>query len=336
MNVEKNWGEWKLGKIVVIFTGGTIAMKEDPKLKGAVPYLKGKDLIENLPLKENVLEIETIEFGNYPSPHLTVKHLEDLREIVEKNLERNEIDGIVITHGTDTLEETAYFLELTTNSEKPIVITGAMKSSSEIGYDGPSNLADALITASSKKSKNRGVLVVLNGEIHSAKDVTKTHTSSLDTFKSLETGPLGYVDNGNTYFYRNVEKRQYIPSKRLEPRVSLLKVVFGMDDKLIKFLVENGEKGIVIEGTGRGNVPPKVAKGIEYAISKDIPVVLVSRCPIGRVYPSYAYEGGGAHLKSLGVIFGGNLSGQKARVKLMVALAYTSDFLKIKELFAED
>lgn len=325
-----------MGKVAVIFTGGTIAMKQDPNLKGAVPSLTGKDLLEIIPHRENVLEIETIEFGNYPSPHLTVELLEELREVVEKTLKRDEIKGVVITHGTDTLEETAYFLELTTNFDKPIVLTGAMKNSSEAGYDGPSNLIDSLTTASSEKSKKRGVLVVLNGEIHSAKDVTKTHTSSLDTFKSPETGPLGYVDSGNVYFYRNVEKRQYIPTKKLEPRVSLLKVVFGMDDKLIRFLVENGERGIVIEGTGRGNVPPKVAEGIKYAISKGTVVVLVSRCPMGRVHPSYAYEGGGKHLESLGVIFGGNLSGQKARIKLMAALAYTSDYRKIREIFEEE
>ncbi|HHW56222.1 MAG TPA: asparaginase [Clostridia bacterium] len=323
-------------KIVIIFTGGTISMKIDPKLKAAVPHLSGKDILETIPQIKDLTEIETIQFGNFPSPHLTAELLVNLRRKIENVIKNPQVKGIVITHGTDTLEETAYFLDLTINSQKPIILTGAMKNSSEIGYDGPSNLIASVITAFSENAKNRGVLVVFNNEIHSAREVIKTHTSSIDTFKSLETGPIGVVDNNKVYFYRKSEIREYIPVDHLEPKVSLIKVAFGMDDKIIRFLADNGEKGIVIEGTGRGNVPPKLAEGIEYAISKEVIVVLVSRCPMGRVDASYGYKGGGKHLESLGVIFGGNLSGQKARVKLMAALAYSNNYNDIKKLFEEE
>ncbi|WP_042832810.1 asparaginase [Thermoanaerobacter sp. YS13] len=323
-------------KIVIIFTGGTISMKNDANLNAAIPSLSGNDILKMVPNIKEISQIEIIQFGNFPSPHFTPELLVNLKLEVENVIKKQQVKGVVITHGTDTIEETAYFLDLTINSEKPIVLTGAMKNSSEIGYDGPSNLIASVITASSEKAKNKGVLVVFNNEIHAARDVTKTHTSSIDTFKSLETGPIGVVDNNRAYFYRNIETRDYIPVDHLEPRVSLLKVAFGMDDKIIRFLVNSGEKGIVIEGTGRGNVPPKLADGIEYAISKGVIVVLVSRCPMGRVDASYGYKGGGKHLKSLGVIFGGNLSGQKARIKLMAALAYSNNYNEIKKLFEEE
>ncbi|EMT38190.1 L-asparaginase [Thermoanaerobacter thermohydrosulfuricus] len=328
-------GGFALEKIVIIFTGGTISMKNDPNLNAAIPSLSGNDILKMVPNIKEIAQIEIIQFGNFPSPYFTPELLINLRREVENVIMKQQVKGVVITHGTDTIEETAYFLDLTINSEKPIVLTGAMKNSSEVGYDGPSNLIASVITASSVKAKNKGVLVVFNNEIHAARDVTKTHTSSIDTFKSLETGPIGVVDNNRAYFYRNIEARDYIPVDHLEPRVSLLKVAFGMDDKIIRFLVDSGEKGIVIEGTGRGNVPPKLAEGIEYAISKGVIVVLVSRCPMGRVDASYGYKGGGKHLESLGVIFGGNLSGQKARIKLMAALAYSNNYNEIKKLFKE-
>lgn len=329
-------GGFTLEKIVIIFTGGTISMKNDANLNAAIPSLSGNDILKMVPNIKEISQIEIIQFGNFPSPHFTPELLVNLKLEVENVIKKQQVKGVVITHGTDTIEETAYFLDLTINSEKPIVLTGAMKNSSEIGYDGPSNLIASVITASSEKAKNKGVLVVFNNEIHAARDVTKTHTSSIDTFKSLETGPIGVVDNNRAYFYRNIETRDYIPVDHLEPRVSLLKVAFGMDDKIIRFLVNSGEKGIVIEGTGRGNVPPKLADGIEYAISKGVIVVLVSRCPMGRVDASYGYKGGGKHLKSLGVIFGDNLSGQKARIKLMAALAYSNNYNEIKKLFEEE
>lgn len=310
-------------------------MKNDPYLNAAIPSLSGNDILQMIPNIKEIAQIEIIQFGNFPSPHLTPELLINLKQEVENVIAQQQVKGVVITHGTDTLEETAYFLDLTINSKKPIVLTGAMKNSSEFGYDGPSNLFASVVTASSEKSKNKGVLVVFNNEIHTAQDVTKTHTSSIDTFKSLEAGPIGVVDNNRTYFYRNIEARYYIPIDHLEPRVSLLKVAFGMDDKIIRFLADSGEKGIVIEGTGRGNVPPKLADGIEYAISKGVIIVLVSRCPVGRVDASYGYKGGGKHLESLGVIFGGNLSGQKARIKLMAALAYSNNYDEIKKLFNE-
>lgn len=323
-------------KIAIIFTGGTISMKIDPRLNAAIPALSGKEILHMVTGIENYAEIEMIQFGEYPGPHMTPQLMMNLKEMVENVLNRNDISGAVITHGTDTLEETAYFLDLTLNTPKPVIVTGSMRNSSELGYDGPSNLAASICTAISDEAIGKGVFVVLNNEINAASEVTKTHALSLDTFKSPDFGPLGIIDNDEAIFYRNILHHDYIPTKKIETRVSLLKVVAGMDDKLLRYIVDTGDKGVVIEGTGRGNVTPQMVDGIRYAISKGVIVVLVSRCPKGRVLDTYGYEGGGKQLTSIGVILGGNLPGQKARIKLMIALGYTNDYKKIKEIFEKN
>ncbi|NMA87458.1 MAG: asparaginase, partial [Tissierellia bacterium] len=246
-----------------------------------------------------------------------------------------DITAVVVTHGTDTLEETAYLLDLTINTEKPVIVVGAMRNSSELGYDGSSNLSAAICTGISKNAKNKGVLVVMNNEVNAASEVTKTNTLSLDTFKSPEFGPLGIVDNDEVIFYRDIVNRQFINTVEIEEKVGLLKTGPGMESDIIDFYIDNGYKGIVIEALGRGNIPPKMIDGIKNAIEKNIPIVMVSRCPTGRVLDTYGYEGGGKHLRDLGVIFGKNLPGQKARIKLMLILSITNNLETIKKLFEE-
>ncbi|MGB9680077.1 MAG: asparaginase [Thermoanaerobacteraceae bacterium] len=323
-------------KIAIIFTGGTISMKIDPRLNAAIPALSGKDILHMVTGIENYADIEMLQFGEYPGPHVTPQIMFNLKKMLENVLLREDISGAVVTHGTDTLEETAYFLDLTLKTQKPVIVTGSMRNSSELGYDGPSNIASSICTAISEQAKGKGVLVVFNNEINAASEVTKTHTLSLDTFKSPDFGPLGIVDNDEAIFYRDILYHDYIPTENIEPRVSLLKTVAGMDDRLFKFLVDSGEKGIVIEGTGRGNVTPKMVEGIKYAISNGTVIVLVSRCSRGRVLDTYGYEGGGKNLTSMGVILGDNLPGQKARIKLMIALGYTNNHDEIREIFERD
>ena len=208
-----------------------------------------------------------------------------------------------------------------------------MRSSSELGYDGPSNLSAAICTAISPNAKNKGVLIVMNNEVNAASEVTKTHTLSLDTFKSLEFGPLGIVDNDEVIFYRDITKHHHIETENIEDKVDLIKCGVGMDSRLLNFCVDSGAKGIVLEAMGRGNVPPEMVQGIEYAINNNVSVVMVSRVPMGRVLDTYGYEGAGRSLRNLGVIFGGHLPGQKARIKLMLALGYTKDKDTIKNIF---
>ena len=322
-----------LKKVAIVFTGGTISMKVDPRIHAAIPALSSKEILAMVTNIENFADIEIINFGNFPSPHITPKMMMDLSRLVNDIISRDDITGVIVTHGTDTLEETAYLLDLTIKSEKPIVVVGAMRNNSELGYDGSSNLAAAICTAISDRSKNKGVLVVMNNEVNAASEVTKTNTLSLDTFKSPEIGPLGIVDNDEVIYYRNIISKEYIETNDIETKVLLLKSAPGVGSDIIDYCIDSGYKGFVIEGLGRGNIPPEMISGIIKSISKNIPVVLVSRCPTGRVLDTYGYEGGGKHLRKLGVIFGGNLPGQKARIKLMLLLSMTKDMTQIKELF---
>lgn len=317
-------------KVAVIFTGGTISMSVDPRIGAAIPSLSSQEILSLVTNIDKYADIETINFSKLPGPHIDVNLMMEIRKLVVDMLAREDITGVVITHGTDTLEETAYLLDLSINSPKPIVVAGAMRNSSELGYDGPSNLAAAVCTAISPHAANKGVLVVMNNEVNAASEVTKTNTLSLDTFKSLEFGPLGIVDNDELIFHRAIVNRQSIVTDDVETRVDLIKTVAGMDSSLVKFCVEKGTKGIVIEAMGRGNVPPAMLEGITYALENGVAVVITSRCPTGRVLDTYGYEGGGRHLRNLGVILGGDLPGQKLRIKLMLALSVTQNPQELK------
>ncbi len=320
-------------KIAVIFNGGTISMKVDERIKAAVPSLTGEEIMSMVTGIEEYAEIESYSFSSMPSPHMTFKIMLELSEFSKELLNREDIDGVVITHGTDTLEETAYLLDLTINSDKPVVITGAMRSGSELGYDGPSNLAASICTAISDDAKGRGVLVCFNGELNSAAEVTKANSMALNAFITPNFGPIGIVDNNKVMFYRDAKKTETYDAKEINKDVLLIKCVADMDSTLIDFAIEKGFGGIVIEALGRGNVPPRMVEGIKRALDNKMPIVVVSRCFEGRVHESYGYEGGGKMLKDLGVIFGDTLPGQKARVKLSLAINSNISYDEIKNQF---
>ena len=325
--------EETIKKVAVIFNGGTITMKVDPRIQAAVPTLTGEEIMSMVTGIEKFAQIESYTFSNLPGPHITPETMLELSKYIQKLLVREDITGVVVTHGTDTLEETAYFLDLTINDEKPVVVTGSMRNSSELGYDGPANLAASICTVISEESKNRGVLVCLNDELNCASEVTKANSMSLDTFKSPNFGPIGIVDSNQVIFYRDSLKKQHILTEEIESKVDLIKCAAGMDSKYIDFCLGEGSKGLVIEAMGRGNIPPFMVDGVRRAIKKGVPVVIVSRCFQGRVLDSYGYPGGGKELRNIGVIFGDNLQGQKARIKLMVALSKTNSLKEIKNIF---
>ena len=322
-----------MSKVVVIFNGGTISMKVDEKIKAAVPNLTGEEIMSMVTGIESYAEVESYTFSSLPSPHITPEIMMELSRYVKSFLDREDVAGVVVTHGTDSLEETAYFLQLTINSEKPVVVTGSMRNSSELGYDGPANLAASICTATSKAARNRGVIVCLNNELNCASEVTKAHSMHLNTFQSPEFGPIGIVDSNEVRFYRNSLEKEYIDTDKIETNVQLIKACAGMDGALIDFCVEKGAKGIVVEAMGRGNLPPKMAEAVNRAINEGIAVVLVSRCFKGRVLHSYGYEGGGKQLRDMGVIFGESMPGQKARIKLILALGKTNSLEEIREIF---
>lgn len=307
-------------KIAIIFNGGTISMKIDEKIKAAVPSLSAEEIMSMIPGVEEYAEIEAYTFSSMPSPHMTLETMLKLSKFTTELVEREDIDGVVITHGTDTLEETAYLLDLTVRTKKPVVVTGAMRSGSELGYDGPFNLATSICTAISDEAVGRGVLVCFNGELNSASEVTKANSMALNAFRTPNFGPIGIVDNDNVIFYRDANYSEKYDVSEIKKQVALIKCVVDMDSSYIDYLIEKGCGGIVIEALGRGNVPPKMVDGVKKATELNIPVVVVSRCFEGRVFESYGYEGGGKQLKDLGVIFGDTLPGQKARIKLILAI----------------
>lgn len=322
-----------MSKVVVVFNGGTISMKVDEKIKAAVPNLTGEEIMSMVTGIDEYAEVESHTFSSLPSPHVTPDMMLELSNYVKTFLNRDDVDGVVVTHGTDSLEETAYFLQLTIDSDKPVIVTGSMRNSSELGYDGPANLAASICTASSKAARNRGVMVCLNNELNCATEVTKTHSMHLNTFQSPEFGPIGIVDGNEVRFYRNSLPKEYINTDKIEHNVQLIKSCAGMDGMLIDYCVEKGAKGLVIEAMGRGNLPPLMAASVKKAIDKGVIVVIVSRCFKGRVLDSYGYEGGGKQLRNMGVIFGNSMPGQKARIKLMIALGKTQDKEQIKDIF---
>lgn len=320
-------------RILVVFTGGTFSMKIDEKTGGAVPYFSGNELIQMIPGAYELAEIETFDFGKYPGPHITPELMLQLSKKIKDFISTDKYDGVIVTHGTDTLEETAYLLDLTIKTEKPIVIIGAMKNSSEADWDGPRNLLDALHVCLNDNSKNLGVLVCLNGEINAASEVTKIYSDEVDTFKSLDFGALGFVQDGRVIYNRLPRKLEILQTERINTNVDLITVYAGMDEKFFKFSADSGVDGIVVEALGIGNVPPKAFNGIKYAVEKGIPVVLVSRCPAGETDYIYSYEGAGVHLHNLGVLFTDFLNGQKARIKLMLALGKTVDINELRKIF---
>ncbi|MFL0268206.1 asparaginase [Candidatus Clostridium radicumherbarum] len=320
-------------KVAVIFNGGTITMKVDSRISAAVPTLTGEEIMAMVTGIEDYAEIESLTFSNLPGPHMTPEIMMDLSKYIQGLLDREDITGVVVTHGTDTLEETAFLLDLTINSPKPVVVTGSMRNGSELGYDGPANLAASICTVISEKSKNRGVLVCLNDELNCASEVTKSNSMSLDTFKSPNFGPIGIVDSNVVIFYRDSLMKQHIITDSVESKVDLIKCAAGMDSSYIDFALSKGVKGLVIEALGRGNIPPLMVDGVKKATENGVPVILVTRCYQGRVLDSYGYPGGGKTLRKLGVIYGDNMPGQKARIKLMLALSKTKNLDEIKNIF---
>ncbi|HRI46863.1 MAG TPA: asparaginase [Ignavibacteriaceae bacterium] len=321
--------------ILVIFTGGTFSMKIDETTGGAVPHFSGNDLLELMPEVKELANLTVFDFGKYPGPHITPQLMLELANKIKSFINSNNVDGIVITHGTDTLEETAYLLDLTIKTDIPIILTGSMKNSSEPDWDGPQNLKDSIYICLNPNSQKMGVLVCLNGEINAASEVTKTHTDDIETFHSLDFGALGFVQNNRVIFNRLPRKLEILETDNIEVEVDLIKCYAGMDDKFFKFSADSGAKGIVVEAMGVGNVPPKAFEGIKYAVEKGVHVVLVSRCPAGETLDIYGYPGAGKWLHQLGVIFADYLNGQKARIKFMLALGKTKNLNELKSLFEE-
>ena len=302
-------------KILVLHTGGTISMQADAS--GAVVTSSDNPMnhVSN-PLEG--IQVHTLDFFNLPSPHIKPKHMLALYQKIKE--EADNYDGVVITHGTDTLEETAYFLDTMEVPHMPIVLTGAMRSSNELGSDGVYNYLSALRVASDDRAADKGVLVVMNDEIHAAKYVTKTHTTNVGTFQTPTHGPLGLIMKQEILYFKTAEPRVRFDLDHIQGLVPIISAYAGMTDELIDMLDLEQLDGLIIQAFGAGNVPKETAQKLESLLQRGIPVALVSRCFNGIAEPVYAYQGGGVQLQKAGVFFVKELNAQKARLKLLIAL----------------
>lgn len=307
--------------VVLIATGGTIAMKIDSVKNAPVSAISGDDLLATVPGMDKYAKVEVINVCNVPSGYMDPVRWVQLTKVVQETLARPEVSGVIVSHGTDTLEETAYWLDLTVKSEKPVVLIGAQRNASESDFDGPNNLLNAVRIAVDPQACGNGVMLSMNGQINAAREVTKTHTSSVETFKSGDYGFIGVVDNDRVMFARAPLRRQFVPLKATTmPDVEIVAMYGGADGRLLRAAVDSGAQGIVVQALGWGNINIPMFSAVKYALSKNIPVVIASRVPNGRVLPNYGFEGGGKTLVDAGAVMADDLSPQKSRILLMLLL----------------
>ena len=322
--------------VAVLGTGGTIASiaSED----GATPSLSSTQLVEAVPTLTEYAELMVEQVAQTPSFDMDLGTLWALREAVGDVADS--ADGVVVTHGTDTMEESAYILDLTLDAEIPVVFTGAQRTPDEISADGPANMETAVRAASHESlQESGGVYIAFDEQLHTARDATKTHTRKLDTFASAGKGPVAEFTRETVRFYRDLGSRTQtfaVDGDAPTMAVPIVNSYVGASGAQIDRAVERGVDGIVIDATGLGNTTASMGKAVERAIAEGLPVVVTSRCVAGPTAPVYGTPGGGQTLQDHGAIFGGDLSAQKARLKLMVALSETTVLDELRGLFSDD
>ena len=325
-----------LPRVRLITTGGTIANRAGDRLTPA-------DLIRSVPTLDHYVQAEAEQFTNVPSSSLTLAQWVKLSQRINELFQQDaDLAGIVVTSGTDTLEETAYFLQLTVRSNRPVVIVGSMRSPGALDYDGAANLFEAFRVAAEPASRGRGVLVVLHGKINSAREVTKTNTQGLQTFETRGYGVLGVVNSDRIVYYRRLDRRHTVTSEfdilnvKTLPRVDILMVYQDAPGDLIRSAAEAGARGLVIASAGAGSVSGSQREAVRYALGRGVFVVFSTRTGSGRVSAgSGAGEPTEVARRSTYRISGEDLAPLKARVLLMLALIKTSDGEEIRRMFRE-
>lgn len=315
--------------IAIVATGGTIAMKHDPVTGAPVPALTGADLVAAVPRLSDLARIEVLEFANVPSAYLGPALWPDLSRAVAGLLARPEIAGAIVLHGTDTLDQTAYFLDLTLASDKPVVVVGAQRNASEADADGARNLLNAvrqiLVQGAREDLRGLGVTVTLNHNINAAREVRKSHTNNVETFNSGEAGFLGHIDEDRVVFARKSLRRQTLPLADRLARVDLVAMAAGSDGRQLRHAVADGVEGVVIAAYGFGNVNEALYDAVVEAIAAGVTIVVASQVPHGRALPVYGFKGGGGTLRAAGAVFADDLTPDKARVLALLALPITRD-----------
>ncbi|RJF72903.1 asparaginase [Deinococcus cavernae] len=317
-------------RLALVHTGGTIASRPNPDGPGVTPQEA-----PDLPGLSGVTVREYQPF-NLPSPHITPAHMLQLSQLIEEVAPH--ADGVVVTHGTDTLEETAFLLHLTLPPHLPVVLTGSMRHAAEASWDGPGNLLDAAQVALYPETKGRGPLVVFGGDIFDARTVTKVHTSAVDAFGGYP-GPIGRIDRvedvAHVRYFASPEPRPTFGPKELAARVEILYAYAGWKGEGYAEAAQRAD-GLVIAALGTGNLPPELLPLVQETVqTTQKPVVIATRTHAGPVLPVYGYAGGGATLVQAGAIPASFLNAHKARLLLMVLLSLDMDLERVRQLFAE-
>jgi L-asparaginase len=309
-----------VSRIVALFTGGTISMEADPRRGGNVPALDAEAILARTPGLDGIAEVVPIDLGRTPASHFTFPQLFAIAARIRAAQADPSVDGIVVVQGTDVLEETAFFWDLLLDGPTPVVVTGAMRSASEDGYDGPANLRDAVRAAGSAALRDQGVLVCMAGTIHAADDVTKTHATALDTFQSLNDGPVASIAGESLVVHRRRTGRRHVETGSAAEDVRLVTCHVAMDGRIVDALATIGIDGLIVEATGAGNTAPGVLDAARRLMDREVPVVLATRCAAGAAGTGYAFPGGGATWVAAGAMLPGHLSGPKARIALALGL----------------
>ena len=318
-----------------MFTGGTISMRRDAVAGGNVPSLSGAEILAQVPGLDEVADVVAIDRGRTPASHFTFPALFELWSAISVALADPAVDGAVVVQGTDTIEETAFFLDLLHGGDTPIVVTGAMRTASSPEYDGPANLRRAVAAAAAPALRGAGTVVVLSGSIEPADDVTKTHTASFDTFRSLNHGSLGRVEADRVVVERARGPRRHVAANAAAERVHLVTATVAMDGTPIDALRAAGADGFVVAATGAGNTSAALLVAAERAIAAGLPVALTTRSPSGAASADYAFPGGGATWVRAGAMLTGHLGGPKARVALALGIGAGLDREGLAALLAD-
>jgi L-asparaginase len=328
----------QLPRVTVFSLGGTIASTNDAgqSAGGVVPKLGARELVDAVPQLQDTAELETVAFRQIPSGDLTLRDLVELAGEITKRFDSG-VDGVVVTQGTDTIEETSFALDLLVGAGKPVVVTGAMRNPTLAGPDGSANLLAAVQVAAAPEAVGLGTVVVLNDEIHAARFVRKTHTSSPSTFRSVTTGPLGWVVEGRVRIGLRVPQLVDVVPLEIDvdvvPPVALLTSALGDDARLVAGLERLGYAGLVLEALGGGHVPAPVVPALTDLAAR-VPVVLASRTGGGEVLQvTYGFPGSERDLLARGLIPAGFLDGLKARILLSLLLACGADVDDVRGAF---
>lgn len=321
--------------ICVVGTGGTIASRYDTALGGHVSAATAQDLVSTVPELGGVADIRVVEHSNINSALMDTTTAFGLRDTLRRVLRDDAVAGAVVTHGTATLEETAYLMDLTVGTDKPIVFTGAQRNADEKDADGPRNLLGAVMIAAHPEARGRGVMVALGSEIHAARDVIKINPEILTCFGARDCGPIGSVTRLGVSFFMMPQRRLLLEVDHVKQEVHILKMGQGNSDLLFRACVAAHVDGIVIEGTGGGNVNPPFYQGACAALDAGIPVIAGLRLTSGAPHPGKGYPGSFQSLIARGAVSSGYLSGIKARILLMVALAESNNRDRLREIFSQ-